>query len=413
MTGPLIAFVFVGILNLDYLFTFTAITYIGVILVLFYSSKNNPIKFPKYLLFLLLFLLYQYYSTFYILDREFKMLYLVSNDLVGSIFLLFIVENIQINKLFFDRVFKISKVIIVAAIIVIFIQQTFNPHFLMRPGTTDILDKFKGNEMRLHSIYSWVGDLSNGFSFVPVFLIIVETLNKKKKHKKVLIWILFGIIFAVLTRARWALVNAFMVFFVVIITQQEKFKAFLKYLFIIPSILIMGYFTMEVVGIDAEGIVKERILETDKKNVQNSSAGTRLLAVYAFNKFYWKNAIFGKGNIKYGMGGTNKQDYQLKKFLAGRSSQIHVGYLSLFYIYGLIGGLFFLMFLYTFTRKFYRDAKKTKYWAPFFGILGLTLANITLVYLSFFEFGLVFAVIANKFYVNQYEKRLALNPVNS
>ena len=47
---------------------------------------------------------------------------------------------------------------------------------------------------------------------------------------------------------------------------------------------------------------------------------------------------------------TYKQEFKLRQFLKGRSSQIHVGYLSLFYLYGLIGGVFFISFLKSILR---------------------------------------------------------------
>jgi len=71
---------------------------------------------------------------------------------------------------------------------------------------------------------------------------------------------------------------------------------------------------------------------SDKNNINQTSAGTRILAFKAFNDLYWDNPL-GTGPIRYGMGGTGKQDYKLRSFLKDRSSQMHVGYLSLFYMY--------------------------------------------------------------------------------
>ncbi len=401
MLSPFFGYITLGILKMDFNSTMILLSYIGVFLILFQGSKSNPIRFPRYLLFYLLFILYTYYSAFYQLDRDFKMSYLYKNYTLGSFILLFIVENVSINKKYYGFLFNLSKKILIIAILVIVIQQVYSSNFLLREDLINVNATETGSQERLLSIYSWTGFLGNGLSFIPIFLLVVEGLDKKKRNKKVLLWILAGIIFAILTRARWVMVNVTLVFVLVIISQRDKFKQFLKYLFIIPFILILSYFTLNVAGIDAEGIVMERILESNKKNISQKSAGTRLLAIKVFDKLYWKNAVFGVGNIKYGMGGTGTQNYELKRALGGHSSQIHVGYLSLFYMYGLIGGSFFLLFLFFLLKRMYLNAKKNELWAPFFGILGFAIANVTLVTFSFFEMGLIFMIIADKYFNEQ------------
>ncbi|WP_157972901.1 O-antigen ligase family protein [Aureibaculum luteum] len=396
---------------MDFNSTLTVLTYIGVFLILIYGNKSNPIKFPTYLLFYLLFILYVYHSAFYQLNREFKIAYLYKNALIGAFNLLFIIENLSINKKYFEYLFKISKKIIILAVITILIQQAYSANFFLREDMVDENTSGTSNVERLHSIYSWVGSLTNGLGFVPIFLLVVEDLNKRKHSKRVLLWILLGVVYSLLTKSRWIMVNTLMVFIVVLITHHDKFNEFLKYLFVIPFILIISYFTLNAIGVNAEGIVNERVLEKGKSKVSEKSAGTRLLAIQVFNKLYWKNAVFGKGDIKYGMGGTGRQDYELRNALARKSSQLHVGYLSLFYMYGFVGGILFLSFLFFFLRKMYRNAKNTAHWAPFIAILGFAVANLTLVTFSLLELGLLFAVLADKYFVEQKKSNLMLKKV--
>ena len=348
--APFAAYISLVYLNMDFLTTFTLLSYFGVFFVLFYSSKKNPIKFPKYLFFYLLFIIYIFYSTFYILDRDFKMKYLVSYRLIGGLNLLFIIENIIFSKKFFNKIIKISKVVLFIAIAVIIIQQTIDINFFVRQDLVTEFASDSGNEDRLDSIYSWISLNSIGFSFVPIFLIIAE-IFVKKKSKILLFWVVFGVSFALLTKARWVMVNILLVFLLLIVNKREKIKQSLKYILIVPFILIASFFVLSAVGMDVEGMVKERILESDKKDISQKSAGTRLLAFKVFNKLYWKNAVFGVGDIKYGMGGTDKHNYELERALAGRSSQIHVGYLSLFYIYGIIGAFFIFSLFISFNEK--------------------------------------------------------------
>ena len=193
-----------------------------------------------------------------------------------------------------------------------------------------------------------------------------------------------------------------MSFLLLIITKRHKLKLFLKYLVLVPIVISVFFVSLNSVGIDASGIVEERILESDTKDIRKKSAGTRLLAIEAFDRLFWRKPIFGQGNYKYGMGGTGiRQDYELEQFLAGRSSQLHVGYLSVLYMYGFIGGICFFLFIFFFLRKMYIGSKITDIWSPFLGILSFALANLTLVSFSLLELGLIFAVLSNNYFVGQ------------
>lgn len=413
MLSPFIAYVSYEFMKIDFKTSFTVLTYLGTMLIILFSNKNNPIKFPKYLFFYLLFIFYVYYSEFFFLDRDFNFKYLVSNHLIGSFNLLFIVENISISKKYYNFLFKTSKIIIILAVLVIFIQQTFDLKFFVRHDLAAEMERIGDNKSRLMSIYSYTGLLANGLSFVPIYLLIVEDLQLKNKRKKVFIWIIVGIFYAVLTKSRWILLNFFMVFFVLLLSNEYKIKSLLTYLVLVPIILLASYITLNIAGVNAEGILKERILESDKADISQTSAGTRILAVQIFNNLYWKNSIFGVGDSKYGMGSNDrsKWNYELRNALRGRSSQIHVGYLSLFYIFGLVGGIFFLAFLILLLKGLYEGAKMTHFWSPFFGVLGFAAANLTLVTYSFFEMGLIFAVLANKYFIqiNKNEEHITQN----
>lgn len=371
------------------------LSYLGIILLFIFSNRTKRIIIPKYLIFYLLFILYVFYSTFIQLNRDFKINYLFSQPYITGFSLMLIIENLPISKKFYDFIFKLSKYILAIAIGVIFYQQIIDDMFFINP---DVINNnlFDEGSSRLHSIYSWAGSLTNGFGFVPIFILVVEDLYKKQK--KIIFWILFGIIYVILTKARWIMLNAFLVFIILIINNKNKTKQLLKYIFLVPIFLVMSYFTLNAIGINAKRIVEDRILETNKTN-DHKSATTRLLAIKVFNKLYWKNAVFGVGPIKYGMGGTGQQDYLLRRELGQRSSQIHVGYLSLFYVYGLIGGGLFLTFLYLLLSKLYKNAKRTRIWAPFLAFLGVAIANLTLVNFNMFEMGLIIVLVANKFYL--------------
>lgn len=399
--GPFVAyFMYIYLDAMDFFKVIQLFSFIGVFLLLIFRDRSKPLIFPKYLLFYLLFIFYDFYSTIEILGRDFKIIWLFSNRLIGGFAIMFIIENLYIPKKYFRLLLKVSRIILIIAILIILLQQVVNPNIFIRTDLINEMHTSTGDEDRLHSIYSWLGLLSVGFSFIPIFLLTVEDLDRKKK--KIMLWVLAGILFALLSKSRWIMVNALLVSVILFVNHKNNFKRFSKYLILLPFTLLLFFFALKPIGIDVEGIVKDRILESKKGGMMKGSASSRILAFEAFNKFYWDNSLFGKGNIKYGMGGTGKQDYKLRKFLGGHSSQIHVGYLSLFYMYGLIGGFLFLLFLFYLLKKLYLNAKRIKIWAPFLGLLGFAIANLTLVAFSIFEMGLIIALVADRFY-NQNE----------
>ena len=92
----------------------------------------------------------------------------------------------------------------------------------------------------------------------------------------------------------------------------------------------------------------------------------------------------------------------MERLIRGRTSQIHVGYLKLFYYYGLVGGLLYLAFLASLMNRMWKIARQSNYWGGFFAILAFVVANLTLVELDLFYHGLLLALIfSNHFYHNR------------
>ena len=379
------------------------LSFVGVLLLIVFRNDKNPIKFPKYLLFYFLFIIYVFYSDLYRLDREFEIMYLFSNPFIGGFNFIFIIENLYISKKYYSWLLKMSKIVLIISIIVILIQQVHDSSFLANiksdsvPGEIIVIDK---TQNRLSSIYSWISDIAVGFGFVPIFILLVEEMDKRRKN--ILLWVFLGIIFTFLTKERWIMLNALLVLPILFMNYKNQAKKFFKYLILTPLLSFSLFLALEYSGVDVTGIINDRILESDKKGLEAKTAGSRILAFEAFDKFFWDHPILGKGDIKYGMGVTKgKSDYKLKRYLAGRSSQMHVGYLSLLYLYGVIGAFFFLGFLYLIIRKLYKNAKLTGVWAPFLGFLGFAIANLTLVTFSVFEMGLIIVLVADKFYTQR------------
>ncbi len=407
--SPFLAWVTLRFWGMDIKRFIQLLSFLGIFLLLIFKKKSQPFIFPRYLLFYLLFIFYVFFSEFIKLGRPFEIKYLFASTLIGGFNFMLIIENISIPKKYYNFLLVISGIILILAVITIVIQQTIDPLFFVRKdnGELYIITGVDQTHSRLYSIYSWVGGFTSiGFGFVPLYILITEHLNNKKKN--VIIWVILGLVFALLSKARWIMINALLVFVIFFISKNANRKKIVTYIFMIPLIFIASFYILEEAGINAQGIITSRILESDKKNINEKSASTRILAFKAFNALYWDNPFFGKGDIKYGMAAPKgKQDYELSRFLRGRSSQIHVGYLSLFYLYGLVGGILFLSFLFLLLKKLRRDAKATKIWGPYLGFLGFALANLTLVTFEIFYVGLVLAFVANRYYTqNIHDKKL-------
>ncbi|MCA0931058.1 hypothetical protein LCM02_01265 [Lutimonas saemankumensis] len=320
---------------------------------------------------------------------------------------MFIIENIDIPKKYFKQILKISKIVLFIAFAVILIQQVINPNFFIRTDLINLEHSRTSDEDRLLSIYSWLDLLAIGFSFVPVFILVIE---ENLRHKKsTVLWLIAGLIFSLLCKSRWVMVNTMLVGIIYMIYSKNLGLLVFRLLILAPLLFTLLVYSLKPFNINIDGIIMDRVFEKRKGGLMSGSASTRILAFKAFDALYWQgDPVFGKGNIKYGMGGSGEQDYKLRRFLGGHSSQIHVGYLSLFYMYGIVGGAAFIMFLILLFKRLYQDAKITKAWAPMVGMLGFAVANLTLVWFSVFEMGFIIVLLANKYYKQELKADYAL-----
>lgn len=397
--SPLLSIFFDSILKLEWDFLLNSLTYFGVFLYFFFKEGQSPIRFPKYLIFYLLFSLYLYFSAFILYDKNFEFKYIYQNKMLAAVNLIFIIENITISKSFYNKLFNISKVVLVLAFLVILYQELVDGSFLMRQDLS-VDSTFLGpkSEYRLKSIYSYLGYLTFGLGFLPILLWVIEIGNIRMK--KILFWVFIGFLYAFLSKARWLMVNSITILLVLLIREKNKFFHSFKYFIYFISIIFLGYQALNFLGVDTNSIIENRILEKQRSN-DAKSYDTRIFAFKVFNKLFWEKPFLGAGDHKYGMGGTGRHEYKLRALLQDRSAQIHVGYLSLFYKFGLIGGSFFLGFLFYLLRDLYWLGRNYKIWSPLFGIAGFALVNFTQVSFIFLELGLIFMIFVFRFYTQE------------
>ena len=159
--------------------------------------------------------------------------------------------------------------------------------------------------------------------------------------------------------------------------------------------LILCYNVMENLGIPIKDIIEKRILESESGGFLGGSSNTRILAFVIFAKLFPDNPIFGKG-MMHSFEGKSK-DIKLSRMIKGNTSQIHVGYLSCLYYYGIVGFIPFIFFIINLESRMRGHAKSTGDWGPHFVLLGFIVSNFTLVNFSYIYFGLLIGLVYYKY----------------
>lgn len=364
------------------------------------TSRNFQIK--DYTIYILLFGTYVILSDILIAGNEFSFYEVITKN-VYIFFFCFanIIENTHISERKLKQMVIPLFVTVVFSFVVIVIQQSSDPLFMVRPSSesfTDLNDS--ASEIRLFSIFTYtsLGDMA--LLFVPFSAILASYYLNNRKHNLGLVVIIVAILTTFLSKSRGTLTTALPLLLLLYLGRStfssKKVIATLFFVFFLSFPLI---WLSEKLNFDA--ILQDRILETSNTNIEDKTAYTRIIAIQAFVEFYPDAPIFGAGNTKYGSGGTGSWDPKLENFLAGRSSQIHIGILALFYLYGAVGAFFFIMFCYKLLRRVYLVSKVSGFWGPFFGILALPILNLTMDWFNPFSTGILLCIVFNKYLENQ------------
>lgn len=125
--------------------------------------------------------------------------------------------------------------------------------------------------------------------------------------------------------------------------HRKKFLGVLKCLIVGILALLCSIYFLNKIGVDTNEIIEKRILEKQRVGIENKSVGTKILAFQLFAELFPANPVFGVGS---------QITDELEDKLAGRSSQLHVGYLSLLYYKGLVDGCLFFFVWISFNETF-------------------------------------------------------------
>jgi len=395
---------FLGMFTFKYLamppiYIQSAFTYLLVILIIF-NSKNRKILLPKYLLAFLIFVIYHHiseydaykYFNFTIRNKTYLGLqYFLRNDMLLSFLILFICENVKILKKDVPKIIKLAKYVFIISLIVMIIQATIDPQFLQGPRTYFEEDA-NVSVQRLDSIYSWVMQGSLGLT-IPFYLAFIFYINKVQAKTKLesFFYAAGGLILSFLSKYRSIMLSMILILG---LTYRNIFRRFrtVKMIALMAIALLASYYMLESFGVNVKKIYEDRIIEKDK-DFYAKSASSRISAFKYFSILFPKNPIWGHGPYL---------DSEARRVIAGRSSQIHVGFLSLLYYYGIIGSLPYFLFLVLLLKRLNEQRSITNFHASFFAWISFISVNFTSVVLSFFEAGIAFIMIMNN-YLNENE----------
>jgi hypothetical protein len=394
--SPFLAYFTVTLGHVSFPYLLNIFLYISTLLIfLFYYGK---VKFPNYLIYYTLFVVYTIISDFGLVEKPFDFKYIYTNQLIGSILMLFFIENGHYEETQVDKYMKYNRLILFLAFLVILIQQSVNHRFLVNSQWVEgYTYSAAESEIRLPSIYSYMdSSLNSGFSFVCILAILLaDEIRENKSVLKLILIFTLGGVYCFLTKYRWIMLNFLVLFFLFYIYKNFRSSKFLSFTFSIILAFVLIYYVALSINIPVDKFINERILERTSGGLEHSAAGTRILAANVFVKLFPENPVFGVGQRLWDYGSTG--DQSLSTALHGRSSQMHVGYLTLLYNYGIAGAIPFILFLIALTRKLYKDSKLHNNWGIFLGFLGFVISNLTLVNFNLLFSGIIILLVYNNY----------------
>lgn len=373
-----------------------------------YKEQSNFVM-PLYIVIFGLFLAYTIicgmFMSNYISERGIR--YFYSDPLWITFIALIIVENTQFS---FNTLRFAKKILVITLILasVVSIIQISNPLFFVKDEifveglSYDRMKEYYKNIPNWKiganweagmvnrtlagyrpSIFSYIDPLAVGMDTIAIFSILITWKPTNIVEKG--LYTITAAIISFLSSSRWIILGFIVVASHTIWVGKKKLSNLIHFIFLGGLLLINLGLIANFMGFDVEEYVYGRMMSED--------ATSRLLAFEVFFEVFPDNPIFGTGGVD-----TDR----MLSLLGGRSSQIHVGFLKLFYYYGLIGGLLYLSFMAAILHRLRKMALLSGYWGGFFAILTFFIANLTLFELSLFYYGPILAIIfANHFYFNK------------
>jgi hypothetical protein len=198
--------------------------------------------------------------------------------------------------------------------------------------------------------------------------------------------IISGIVVSFLTRARYVMVSALIVFSQLFFVSKIEIRKKIYILLLVGLSVVALIVIANAYDFNIQQVIDNRILE---KGSGLASARARVTSYEVFLIKFPEHPFFGVGPI------TRLDVVQL---LRGAAPIIHIGYLSYLYFYGIVGCLFLFLTIFFLIKNAWTVGKKYLFWGGFYGLLAFCFANTTFVYFNLSEIGIVLLVIYLRYF---------------
>jgi len=371
-------------------------SFIFLIYGLFFFITNKNSETPKFLYFLIGYMIYipiRVHLAEGFRDINFLTQIYYDTKNISIFFIILIIYNTNFSDRFIKKSLFIIKITVIVAVIVSIIQ-IFNQGFYNGLSYYKIEDVFSLSkyQFRRSSIFGFIDPNALGLSFIPLLSVLIGYMlyNKEKRY---IFFLLIGGLIAFISNTRYVMIGFVIITIQIMIINKVKISGIFKYILIISLGVIILFQTLSYFGYNMQEWINERLFAEG-----DISETTRYKAIGNFIIFFPKTPVFGTGVHL-------TREIREASHAVG-SSQIHVGYLSHMVSYGIVGSFLLFGFWISLAKKIYKTAKQTNYWGSFFAFLTYFWAQATLVNYSIFFYGLIFALIFDKYFQDKYQNSL-------
>ncbi len=343
---------------------------------------------PLYVKFLILSFLYYYIwgmtNNYEQYGGFFKFLY--KNPAMFSIFVFLMVENAVFTGKFIRRIVIIFKATIIVAFIVSFIQVFVIEYFLIPVQLYEDVNIAQFGIIRFPSFFAYLDPNEMGFSFLPIAGIVLSYDMYYKNRFTAVFVVLSGVV-AILSSTRYIQIGYFIILMQLLIGKKFSLKNTMLLLVMLGVSIFLSTIFLRAIGFDLDDYYYTRLIERTYMS--------RIVGINLFIRFFPQNPLFGVGQ---------RVSDELYSALGGYSSQIHIGYLSHLYEWGIVGSIFVFTAWALMALKMWRVAVHSRFYGGFFGMLIFLFANATLVEYDLFHYGIIFSLVFTKFFENALQR---------
>lgn len=387
--SPFLSYITLGVLNLNPIDFYYRIIFVLYGFIFVITQKN--IVIPKFALFALIWVIYHFIWTM-INGGDMGMGgfigAFIKSPHLAIFFILVIIYNTKFSRKFILRTITIFKITVVIAFCVSIIQ-LFDSSFLNASHLWSWLQDVNIQEssqyvVRRHSIFGYIDLNAVGLSFLPILAILIGVLLYRKIKSQIFYLILGGVV-SFLTNTRYIMLGFVITSMEFLMSGKSRIQSSVKFTILVVAMFFLGIQLFELFGYNISEWLDARVFR--EGSVEQSE---RYASYLVFLQFFPEYFIFGNGNI------MAEEIVRVSTNLG--TPFIHVGYLAYLVSYGIVGCFFLFGFWFLLFKKLLKTAKATQYWGSLFAFLTFLMSFATMVEVSIFFYGLIFALVFDKYF---------------